>query len=69
MKEYTITQEKLDEMFEHYIRVRINAAQSSGYNEGYCYGEADECKKWLEIFGVDVSYERVEPIIEERLKQ
>lgn len=63
-----ISEKKLDEMFERYINKRVEAARSSGYNEGYCYGEADECRKWLEMFGVDMSYERVEPIIEAKLK-
>ena len=64
-----ISEEKLDEMFEHYIERKCKARKSYGYDEMWISGEADECKRWLEMFDVDVSYERVEPLIEKRMKE
>ena len=64
-----ISEEKLEEMFEHYIERRCKAIDASGYDEMWICGEADECKRWLELFGVDVSYNRVQPLVDKMYKE
>lgn len=67
----TITDEKLNEMFDHYVDLKVTARREAcgSYNEAWISGECDEARKWLELFGVDVSYNRVEPLIEEKCKK
>lgn len=67
----TITDEKLNEMFDHYIDLNVTAIREAcgSYNEAWVSGECEEARKWLELFGVDVSYNRVKPLIEEKCKK
>ncbi len=66
-----ITEEKLNEMFDHYIDLEAKERQEShgSYNEAWISGECEEAQRWLKMFGVDVSYDRVKPLVEERCKK
>ena len=66
MKEFAISYEKLQKMFERYVwRMRQRQHETSGsYNEAWVSGECEEAERWLECFGVDTSYERIQPMIE-----
>ena len=61
-----MTREKLEEMFAHYIeRKRYNQSVPSDSQDGlWSAGVCAEAKKWLEYFGVDLSYERIQPMID-----
>lgn len=64
----TITDEKLNEMFDRYIDLKVTERMEAcgSYNEAWISGECKEAERWLKLFGVDVSYSRVEPLIKER---
>ena len=66
-----IAEEKLNEMFDHYIALMVKERQEShgSYNEAWISGECEEAKLWLKMFGVDVSYGRVEPLVEKKCKK
>lgn len=57
----------IDEMFEHYIeKKRAGRREPQGsYNEAWVAGEAQEAELWLGKFGVDTSFETVNPMIED----
>lgn len=61
-----VTRKKLEEMFAHYIdRKRCNQAHPSDSQDGlWSAGECNEAAKWLSMFGVNLSYETVQPMIE-----
>lgn len=63
-----IRKEKLDEMFVHYIdRKKYNQRCIPGTQDSlYSAGECAECEKWLKFFGVDISYETIQPMIDGR---
>lgn len=67
----TITDEKLNEMFDRYIDLKVTERREAcgSYNEAWISGECKEAERWLKLFGVDVSYSRVEPLIEEKCKK
>lgn len=60
-----VTRKKLEEMFAHYIdRKRCNQAHPSDSQDGlWSAGECNEAAKWLSMFGVDLSYETVQPMM------
>ena len=61
-----VTRKNLEELFAHYIeRKRYNQANSSDPQNGlWSAGECDEARKWLSMFGVDLSDETVQPMVE-----
>ena len=61
-----VSRKKLEEMFARYIeRKRYNQSVRSDSQDGlWSAGECAEAKKWLELFGVDLSYERIQSMIE-----
>jgi hypothetical protein len=63
-----ISREQLEKMFKHYVeRKRYNqSCIPRSYEDTYSYGECAECENWLKLFGVDVSYEIVQPMIDGR---
>ena len=73
-KTISIDTEKLDEMFEHYIEIRCKRAHfgymsHGGQDEMWYCGEVEECERWLKLFGVDMSYGRVQPLVDKRMKE
>ena len=73
-KSISIDIKKLDEMFNHYIEIRCKRAYFGNLSHGgqdemwYC-GEVEECERWLKMFGVDLSYDVVQPLVDERMKE
>lgn len=63
MKTFMITEEQLQEIFENYIFRRRYANKSTGYDGMWTCGEVKECEKWLKLFNIDLSYERIQPMI------
>lgn len=61
-----ISTEKLQKMFEHYIeRKRYNQNHNSCSQDAiWSGGECEEAKRWLTLFGVDLSYERIQSMID-----
>lgn len=68
-KECFMSDDKLQEMFEHYIQhKRINQAHPSDSQDGlWTAGECSEAEKWLELFGVDLGYSRIQPMVEGKM--
>lgn len=60
-KKLTITQEELNKMFDHYIRLRIQNGNCESGSEGDIWtgGMIQEALEWFAIFGVDISYEAI----------
>lgn len=71
MSSISIDIEKLDEMFEHYIETKCKVINSShgSQSEMWFSGECEEAERWLKLFGVDVSYEVVQPLIDKMMKE
>ena len=74
----TITDEKLNEMFDHYIDLKVTERRETCYscnggwisgNGVWISGACKEAERWLRLFGVDVSYSRIEPLIEDRCRK
>ena len=67
----TITDEKLNEMFDHYIDLKVTERRETCYscNGVWISGACNEAERWLTLFGVDVSYSRIKPLIEERCRK
>ena len=72
----TITDEKLNEMFDHYIDLKVTERRETYYscngvsgNGVWISGACNEAERWLTLFGVDVSYSRIKPLIEERCRK
>lgn len=61
-----ISREFIEKMFEHYIeRMRYKQNQpSSSMNCMWAAGEVAEAKLWLEQLGVDLSYARIQPMVD-----
>lgn len=55
-------------MFDHYIeRKYYNQLHPSDSQDGlYSCGECAEAERWLDLFGIDTSWERVNALIKER---
>lgn len=62
-KSLAVSEEALQKMFEHYIERRRYAQHSTGYNTIWVGGECDEAERWMVLFGIDISYERIAPMI------
>lgn len=64
----TLTEAEVNAMFEHYVeRKMYNQTQPSDSQDGlYSAGECREAERWLSLFGIDTSYERIHAIIAER---
>ena len=56
----------INEMFEHYIeKKRASRREPQGsYNEAWVAGEAHEAELWLGKYGVDTSFDTINPMIE-----
>jgi len=56
----------VERMFKHYIeRKRYNQSKDSCSQDGlYSAGECSEAEKWLKLCGVDLSYERIQEMVE-----
>lgn len=66
-KKLTITQEELNKMFDQYMKLvkqYVNAIPGSE-EETWTAAKIQESRKWLEIFGVDTSYETEQRYLEE----
>lgn len=61
---YTISKEQLQKMFEHYIDRMRYKQNSTGSDTIWTAGECEEAKRWLRLFGVKLSYERIQPMID-----
>lgn len=64
-----ISKEKIQEMFGYYIkRKQYNQAGCipGSHDDTFSAGELHEAEKWLRLFGVDLSYERIQPMVEEK---
>lgn len=61
-----LSKEKVTEMFTHYIeQVRCNQQHRSDSQSGLMtFGSIREAEKWLALFGIDTSYERIQPMVE-----
>lgn len=62
-----IYKEKIQEMFEHYIeRKRYNqtGCLPGSHDDTFSAGELHEAEKWLKLFNVDLSHERIQPMVE-----
>ena len=61
-----ISKDNLEKMFQRYIeRKRYNQSVRSDSQDGiYSAGECNEAEKWLRLFGVDLSYETIQPMVE-----
>ena len=66
MKNFTIEYDKLQKMFERYIasmRRKQNEAPGT-YDDAWFSGVCEEMEVWLSCFGVDVSYSRIQPMVD-----
>ena len=52
-----------------HLEAKERQESHGSYNEAWIYGECEEAQRWLKMFGVDVSYDRVKPLVEERCKK
>lgn len=61
-----LKKEKVQEMFERYIkRKRYNQSHSSSSQDGlWSAGECSEAEKWLTLCGIDLSYFRIQNMID-----
>lgn len=68
MNDFIITKDQIDKMFLHYLKLRlqIRNANRGSYNEAWYCGQAQECEKWLNMLGIDTSYDVVEPLLDEK---
>lgn len=68
MNDFIITKDQIDKMFLHYLKLRlqIRNANCGSYNEAWYCGQAQECEKWLNMLGIDTSYDVVEPLLDEK---
>lgn len=64
MRTFTFEDGALQAIFEHYIERRIYVNNSIGYDKIWASGECKECERWLTLFGIDLSYERIQPMID-----
>ena len=62
----TADPEKVEEMFQHYIKERKNEQREvpGTYNQGWLSGAYIEAEKWLKMFEIDFSNERIQPMLE-----
>lgn len=67
----TLSDVELNVMFEHYIKRKMyNQSVTPGTQDDlYSAGECREAERWLALFGVDTSYERVQKLIKERREE
>ena len=65
-EKHTISDKSVQEMFEHYIyRKRDNQMHPSDSQESlWAAGECQEAEKWLEQFGVNLDYDRIQPMVD-----
>lgn len=58
--------EFIEEQFRKYIERRryIQFSRYSSADDLWYPGEIAEAEAWLKHFGVDISYERIQPIVE-----
>lgn len=65
----SVKKEALEEMFCHYIdRKRYNQENNSDSQNGlYSAGECAEAEKWLEMFGVDLGYSRIQWMVDGKI--
>lgn len=73
-KSISIDIKKLDEMFNHYIEILCKRAyfgnlSHRGQDEMWYCGEVEECERWLKMFGVDLSYSVVQPLVDKKMKE
>lgn len=66
---FSINEETLEGMFRHYIeKKKYNQARNSDSQNGlYSAGECEEAEKWLELFGVDLNYFRIQQMVEGKI--
>lgn len=68
MENYVIKGEELEKMFQHYISRKKYKQESGGQDTIWSAGECSEAEKWLSLFGIDLSYFRIQDMVDGKAK-